>query len=335
VKIALPKAKHTVKLSGADGAKEWYSTMGNDVDVALDVKNPVAVSADTQLSYRTWYDIEQDYDYGFVEVSADDGATWDTVQQYTGTDTGRWADTQTVDLSAYAGENVRIRFEYMTDGGVALKGWELTDIAIDGSVLSQSSFTSGGWIRVDGAWTRKTDRYYIAEYRTYNGFDEGLRNCYQWNYGYASWVDWFSYSKGLHLIYRDTFYADNDVASHIGHGGWMVVDAHPKPVGVAYSDGAIGYFGYWRPRIQVRDAAFGTVPTKAQSVYFVDYEQGWTVGEKVAAARSGQTAFKDTKSYWYADAPEAGVKIPQGLGVRVVVKSMNSKQMTIRVDNAK
>jgi len=335
VKIELPKAKHTIKLSGADGAQEWYSTMGNDVDVSLDVKDPVAVSAGTELTYRTWYDIEQGYDYGFVEVSADDGATWDTVQQYTGTDTDHWADTQTVDLSAYAGKDVRIRFEYMTDGGVANRGWELTDIAVGGSVLPQSAFASDGWIRVDGEWTRKTDRYYIAEYRTYDGFDEGLKSCYQWNYDYTSWVDWFSYNKGLHLIYRDTFWNDNDVATHIGRGGWMVVDAHPKPFGVGYSDGTKDYFGYWRPRIQVRDAAFGTAPTKTQSVYFVDYDQGWGVGEDVVPAKAGQTVFNDTKSYWYADAPEAGVKIPQGLGVRIVVKSMGSDQMTIRVDNAK
>ena len=50
VKIDLPKARHTVKLSGADGAQEWYSTMGNDVDVTLDVKDPVAVSAGTELT---------------------------------------------------------------------------------------------------------------------------------------------------------------------------------------------------------------------------------------------------------------------------------------------
>ena len=335
VRIDLPKAKHTIKLSGADGAQEWYSTMGNDVDVTLDVKDPVAVSAGTELTYRTWYDIEQDYDYGFVEVSADDGATWDTVQQYSGTDTDHWADTQTVDLSAYAGKDVRIRFEYMTDGGVALKGWELTDIAVGGVVLPQSAFASSDWIRVDGEWTQMTDRYYIAEYRTYEGFDEGLKDCYQWNYDYTSWVDWFSYNKGLHLIYRDTFWADNDVASHIGRGGWMVVDAHPKPVGVAYSDGTKDYYGYWRPRIQVRDAAFGTAPTKTQSVYFVDYDQGAGVGEDVVPAKGGQTVFNDAKSYWYADAPEAGVKIPQGLGVRIVVKSMGSTTMTIRVDNVK
>ena len=339
VKIELPKARHTIKLSGADGAKEWYSTMGNDEDVSLDVKDPVAVSTGTELTYRTWYDIEQGYDFGFVEVSADDGATWDTVRQYTGSDTGHWADTQTVDLSAYAGKSVHIRFEYRTDGGVALKGWELTDIAVGGSTLPQAAFASDGWLRLDGEWTRKTDRYYIAEYRTYNGFDEGLKNCYQWNYNYVdadgnpTWVDWYSYNKGLHLIYRDAFWNDNDVATHVGRGGWMVVDAHPKPMGVTYSDGTRDYFGYWRPRIQVRDAAFGTVPTKTQSVYFVDYDEGVAAGEDVVPARGGQTSFNDTRSYWYADAPEAGVKIPQGLGVRIVVKSMSSDEMTVRVDN--
>ena len=87
------------------------------------------VGAGTDLSFRTWYDIEDGYDYGFVEVSADDGQTWDTVKQYTGSDMDHWADVQTVDLSAYEGKSVRVRFEYMTDGGVALKGWELTDIA--------------------------------------------------------------------------------------------------------------------------------------------------------------------------------------------------------------
>ena len=140
----------------------------------------------------------------------------------------RWADVQTVDLSAYEGKDVRIRFEYMTDGGVALKGWEITDVAVENIVLPASAFASDGWIRVDGEWQQKTDRYYIAEYRTYDGFDESLRNCYQWNDDYASWVDWFSYNRGLHLIYRDTFYQDNDVATHLGAGGWMVVDAHPR-----------------------------------------------------------------------------------------------------------
>ena len=335
VKIPLPKAKHTIKLSGKDDAKEWYSKRGNDLDVVLDVKDPVEVGADTVLSYRTWYDIEEGYDFGLVEVSDDGGATWDTVKEYTGSDMDHWAHRVSVDLSAYQGKSVRIRFEYMTDGGGALKGWELTDIAVEDIVLPQSAFSTDGWVRVDGQLTQMTSRYYIAEYRTYDGFDESLRNCYQWNYDYASWVDWFSYNKGLHLIYRDTFYIDNDVATHLGRGGWMVVDAHPKPNGVAYTDGTSDYFGYWRPRIQVRDASFSVKPTKTQSIYFVDYDEGLGVGESTSPGGSSQPAFSDARTYWYPDAPEAGVKIPKNLGVRIKVETMGADSMKIWVDNTK
>ena len=335
VKIQLPKATHTTALSGKDGKLEWYSTMGNDLDVAFQTKHPVSVGAATALTFRTWYDIEEGYDYGFVEVSTDGGAAWDTVKEYSGSDTDHWADRQTVDLSAYAGKDVLIRFEYMTDGGAAHKGWEVTDIAVGGGMLPASAFSSDGWIRVDGERKRKTERYYIAEYRTYDGFDESLENCYQWNNSYASWVDWFSYNRGLHLMYRDAFYRDNDVATHIGAGGWMVVDAHPKVDSVAYDDGTTDYVGYWRPRIQVRDAAFSLNPTKTQSIYFTDYDRGWGVGESTATGKAAQPKFNDARVYWYADAPEAGVKIPRNLGVRITVRSMNSGTMTIRVDNVK
>jgi immune inhibitor A len=335
VKIQLPKATHTIPLSGKDGAVEWYSTMGNDLDVSLTTKNAVTVPSGADLTYRTWYEIENGYDHGFVEVSDDGGATWDTLVDYSDVDTEDWAVTQTVDLSAYEGKSVLVRFEYFTDGGVAPRGWEVADIRLGATTLGESAWTTDGWLRLDGEWTQKTDRYYIAEYRNGDGSDASLRNCYQWNYNYANWVDWYGYNKGLHLIYRDTFYADNDVALHEGRGGWMVVDSHPMPDGVAYSDGADDYFGYWRPRIQVRDASFSLKPTRTQSVYFVDYDQGWGVGEDVVPGKGGRSTFNDSKSYWYAEAPEAGVKIPRNLGVRIIVKSMNDDTMTIRVDNVK
>jgi immune inhibitor A len=334
VRIPLPKATHTIPLSGKDGAKEWYSTMGNNLDVVLDMKEPVEVGPNTDLSFRTWYDIEEGYDFGWVLASADGGATWDTLKEYSGTDMDHWADVVTVDLAAYEGEEILIRFEYFTDGGVAQKGWEITDVAVENIVLPTSAFSTGGWIRVDGEWRQKTTRYYIAEYRTYDGFDASLKNCYQWNYDYTSWVDWFAYNRGLHLIYRDTFYADNDVATHLGKGGWMVVDAHPEPDSVAYSDGATDYVGYWRPRIQVRDAAFSLRRTKTQSVYFVDYERSWAVGERTTPGKAAHATFNDADTWWFAQAPEAGVKLPK-LGVRIKIKAMNSDYLRVWIDNKK
>ena len=331
VKIPLPKAKHVSALSGKDGAREWYSTMGNDLDVSLVTKHAVPVPVGGDLTFRTWYDIEEGYDYGFVDVSDDGGANWTTLESFTGTDTAHWADTVTVDLAAYEGKSILVRFRYITDSGVALRGWEVTGVAIGGSAIPVAAFDTDGWLRVDGEYMQMTERYYIAEYRTYSGFDGSLKNCYQWNNNYASWVDWFSYNRGLHLIYRDTFYVDNDVASHISYGARMVVDARPLPDSVAYDDTA----GYWRPRIQVRDAAFSLAPTKTQSIFFRDYDAGVDVGERTAPGKLAQPWFKDSRTYWYADDPEAGVKIPKNLGVRIQVKAMNSNVMTIWVDNKK
>jgi immune inhibitor A len=343
--IPLPKRKHVVALSGKDGSLEWYSGMGNSLDNRLTTKSPVAVPSGDQavLTLRTWYDIERDYDYGYVRVSADGGATWATVPSagntvetpsgyaLTGTDTTHWADTMTYDLSAYAGTSVLLQFRYVTDRGLATPGWEVTDLRIGGTHIPAADFARKGWSRVDGAKTSMTDNYYIAEYRTHDGADAALEDCYQPNGLYAKWVDWFSYNQGLHLIYRDTFYDVNDAAANPGRGGWMAIDARPQPDAVAYGDTV----GYWRPRIQVRDAAFSTRRTPPQSIWFRDYDAGVDVGESIAPGKGAQAWFNDAWTYWYPETPDAGVKIPRNLGVRIQVKSMDADGMTIWVDNKK
>lgn len=344
VKILLPKRRHSVELSGKDGATEWWSGMGDDLNTTLTTMGPWTVNADDpSLTARVWYEMETDYDYGYLEASAD-GASWTTIESpgntveapagfgLNGVDTENWATPIEYDLSAFAGQDVYLRFRYRTDGGVAWRGWEVTDITLGGEPVPVEAFAADGWSRVDGEYVVMSDNYYIAEYRTHDGFDEALKNCYQFNNDYWSWVDWFSYNRGLHLIYRDTFFQDNDVAAHIGEGGWMVVDARPIPDGVAYNGGTD--YGYWRPRIQVRDAAFGLKPTRTQSIYFKDYDAGVNVGERTAPGKLAQPWFKDSKAYWYAEAPEAGVLLPKA-GVRIQVKSMNADALTIWIDNVK
>jgi immune inhibitor A len=330
VKILLPRARHVTQIGGRDGATEWYSTVGNDLDVSLVSRRPVTVPADGDLTFRTWYEIEEGYDHGLVAVSDDGGATWTTLRDFSGIDTEHWADTITVDLADYEGKAVLVRFTYRTDSYYALRGWKVTDVAVAGIRIPASGFRADGWVRVDGEYVQTTERYYLAEYRTYDGFDKSLKDCYQFNNAYTSWVDRFSYNRGLHLIYRDTFYTDNDVAMHVGHGARMVVDARPLPDGVAY-DGAVGF---WRPRIQVRDAAFGLTPTRTHSIFFTDYEAGVNVGERIAPGKRAQPWFKDSNTYWYPETPVAGVKLPK-LGVRIQVKAMSSSAMTIWVDNKK
>jgi hypothetical protein len=117
------------------------------------------------LDFSTWYDIETDWDYVYLLVSADDGATWDFITTPSGTDTDPtgnsygWGYTglsgggdtsvwteESVDLSAYAGQQVMVRFEYVTDAAVNGEGFMIDDISVP--QLSYSEDFEGG----NGGW---------------------------------------------------------------------------------------------------------------------------------------------------------------------------------------
>ncbi len=117
------------------------------------------------LDYWIWYDIEEGWDYLYLEVSQDEGQTWrilntpsGTEEDPSGTSFG-WAYSGTsgggdqpawiremVDLSAYAGEEILLRFEYITDTAVHGEGLLLDDLAIE-AINYLEGFESGeaGW----------------------------------------------------------------------------------------------------------------------------------------------------------------------------------------------
>jgi uncharacterized repeat protein (TIGR01451 family) len=109
------------------------------------------------LSFQHDYSIEETYDGGVVEISVDGGVNWSDVGAenfvQNGYDVeilsnsasalaGRMAfsgDTRDyqrsiVDLSAYAGQEVKIRFRYATDNFVDGTGWYVDKLAIYGNL---------------------------------------------------------------------------------------------------------------------------------------------------------------------------------------------------------
>jgi immune inhibitor InhA-like protein len=110
------------------------------------------------LTFSARYELEEGWDFGFVQVSADDGATYkslpatttttrhdgealpEIVEQlpgFTGSSDG-WVD-ETVDLSAYAGRDVLLAFRYMSDDDIDEAGWWIDDVTLGGTVLSTGS----------------------------------------------------------------------------------------------------------------------------------------------------------------------------------------------------
>jgi hypothetical protein len=117
------------------------------------------VSGSIQMDYHTWYDLEKDYDYAYVEVS-EDGSNWVFLNTPSGTDkdvsgnsygwgyngtSNGWIDEQ-VDLSGYAGKKIQVRFEYITDAAVNGEGLMVDDISIPAIHYSEN-FEKG-----DGGW---------------------------------------------------------------------------------------------------------------------------------------------------------------------------------------
>lgn len=142
------------------GNYSFWSNLGNESDMILTREfDFTGVSSPINLSYWMWYDIEEDWDYLYLEVSTD-GQTWEIITTPSGTDSNPsgnsygWGYTgqsggwklEEVDLSQFAGQKVQIRFEYVTDAAVNGEGLLLDDISID-AINYQSDFEAddGGW----------------------------------------------------------------------------------------------------------------------------------------------------------------------------------------------
>ncbi len=81
------------------------------------------------LTFDSFEDTEPDFDYAYVDVTTDGGATWTTLAQWTGAFTG----VRTIDLSPRAGHTARIRFRLVADQLIstpAHQGWSIDNIRV-------------------------------------------------------------------------------------------------------------------------------------------------------------------------------------------------------------
>lgn len=140
----------------------WYSGAGdlyNDVlygEAYVDPANPI-------LTVNTYWDLEDYWDFGFVQVSTDNGETWTSLEnEYTTYDhdpsahpdvvanlpgltgwSGDFIDI-TFDLSAYEGETVLIGFRYVTDWTFLYEGWYIREASINGVPIELEPWIIGG-----------------------------------------------------------------------------------------------------------------------------------------------------------------------------------------------
>jgi immune inhibitor A len=173
------------------GAMEWWGGQADQIDTTLTRTVDLTGRSSAALTFWTWYDIEPYWDFGFVQVSADGGATWtsaalpgttslhdpnampEIVAQlpgFTGS-SGGWVQ-KSLDLGPWAGQVVQVRFRYMTDWGTVGAGFFVDDVALvadgavvwtDGAEAADPAWAASGWTRTTGSSSRT--HYYLAEWR--------------------------------------------------------------------------------------------------------------------------------------------------------------------------
>ncbi|WP_353815152.1 immune inhibitor A domain-containing protein [Agromyces sp. SYSU T00266] len=234
IKVNLPDKVITLA-EPHSGDNMWYT--GADQDWAdIRLSRTVDVPAATDAKFWMWNDyvIEEDWDYGFIEVSTDGGSTWTEQKVYAedgsevttsdayGDPNGRLGDYggkkygltghtdgwehHYVDLTPYAGTSVQLRLRQATDAAYLDRGWFADDFELvaDGGTVWSDDVESG-----DNGWTNEVSTFVDS---TGPGWRIDTGTSVKAQYYLVEWRNFDGFDEGLKYGYN-TVYSD---------GAWKV-----------------------------------------------------------------------------------------------------------------
>lgn len=167
---------HLVPNQPRSGRYEWWSNRGDNSDSTLTRTFDLTKLSTATLEAWLWYDIEEGWDYAYVEISTDAGQTWQILPGkftttddpsgnsygagYTGISGGSTSENpswvqDSYDLTPFTGHTVCIRFEYLTDEAVNRAGLCIDDVRIpqlgylDDAENGDDGWTAQGFMRHD------------------------------------------------------------------------------------------------------------------------------------------------------------------------------------------
>ena len=322
IKVTLPPRLEKFK-TPVEGDFQYYSNTGDNINNSL--VNTIALPSTTEaltLSFIAYYSIERDYDLVQVKVNGEPIASnytqavnpyYGNIGPYISGDSFLNSDakqpngylTHKFDLSAYAGQTIDLKIEYITDANTHYYGFVVDDMRIEQSdtliwhnnAQDQINTEFNGFAKV-GSYTYASPSHYYLQLRSYTGVDSSLQA--------------EQYSPGLLLWYSDKSQADNNTTEHPGSGFALVVDAdqHSINKGSTQTPAASA--------IQIRDAAFSL------------YQQRAGLGDDDLSAI---TEFTDKTDYSFSAQQPSGVVLPQvGFGFNIINQSADNEDIEVQLN---
>jgi immune inhibitor A len=171
-----------------EGRAMWWSNRGDSAHTRLSRTVDLSDASSATLQFRLWYDLEDNYDYGFVSVSTDGGETFETLRSrytttddpqgynygnaYTGVSGGgdepQWIDEQ-IDLTPYAGQEIVLRWSVISDDAVNEPGMALDDLRIpeigwsDDAEAVADGWNAEGFVRTDNRLPQQWELRLVRE----------------------------------------------------------------------------------------------------------------------------------------------------------------------------
>jgi hypothetical protein len=149
------------------GSSSFYSGSGDDMENSVTSVEYIGVTGPDTLKMWCWYDIETDWDYAYVQASADGGLTFTNLEGNITTtydpygsnrgngitgSSGGWTEGL-FPLDSFAGQHILVRVLYSTDASVIEEGIYCDDLepivtfstsTVLSSTIPDTSYTVGG-----------------------------------------------------------------------------------------------------------------------------------------------------------------------------------------------
>ncbi len=341
--IAYPYSGDNTYFGGKEDGAYHYMTTSLDFTATSGVVGNNAI----QLAFKTQYDIEEHWDYAYVQVREDGTEEWIAMEgnitttenpnkdegdflrnpghAITGSSSREWVDA-IFNLSEYTGKKIDLRIGYGTDGNTQGTGFFVDNISVtvNGEALffddaeGELGFVLDGFEESNGVFI--AENYYLIEWRNHHGSDEGLKQSYYYS-------DKTPYDPGLLIWYVDRTYGtldrlSQDGEANPGHVSVGIVDADQEPVIWKYPDSS--EVNTDKAEYQMRDAAFSL---RSGSEYFIQWNEVQTIDQDIDMV---YPIFNDSRDYTNPAKPAAGLILPQH-GIKILVTEENADRTEAKI----